>query len=86
MLFLLISTRESSDVICEKGMCVCVLVSITKRICRIGMIEANEKRLNMAVMRFRNIFAITYHLYGERKRRNRENIIQLIVSSSRLQR
>ena len=75
MLFLLISTRESSDVICEKGMCVCVLVSIPKRICRIGMIEANENRLNMAVTRFRNILAITYHLYGGRKRRKRENII-----------
>jgi hypothetical protein len=39
------------------------------------MIEANENRLNMAVTRFRNILAITYHLYGGRKRRKRENII-----------
>lgn len=62
MLFLLISRSESKDEICEKGMCVCVLVSIPKRICRIGMIEANENRLNMAVTRFRNILAITYHL------------------------
>ena len=52
-----------------------VLVSIPKRICRIGMIEANENRLNIAVTRLSSMFAITNHLYGVRKRRKRENII-----------
>ena len=63
-----------------------MFVSIPKSICRIGIIEANEKRLNMAVMRFRNILAITYHLYGERKRRNKLNMLKLEVRSYELQR
>jgi hypothetical protein len=39
------------------------------------MIEAKENRLNMAVIRLSKILAITYHLYGGRNRRKRENII-----------
>ena len=62
MLFLLISSSESSDVICEKGMYVCVLVSIPKRICRIGMIEAKENRLNIVAKRLSSRLATTNHL------------------------
>ena len=75
MLFFAMSRNDSREVICEKGMWLWALESMPKRICKIGMIEANENRLNMAVMRLSNMLATTYHLYGERKRRNSENII-----------
>ena len=81
MLFFAISRNESSDVISDKGMWVWALESMPNRIWSIGMIEAKENRLNIAVMRLSSMLATTYHLYGERKRLKRENILIVNIIS-----
>ena len=62
MLFLAISSSELRELTCVKGIKECVFASIPKSICKIGMIEAKENRLNIVDKMFSSRLATTNHL------------------------